>query len=124
MKHIPAAMIFVGLMLMAVVAFGQDGHHGQGHAQHHDWYRELKQPGTGFSCCNALTPENPSGDCRPTRAYRDDDGVWWALIDGTWHSVPPRVVLDAELNLEPFQAHVCASKSGLIYCFLGKRAGG
>ena len=33
-------------------ALAQDGHHGQGHAESHDWYQELKQPGTGFSCCN------------------------------------------------------------------------
>lgn len=61
------------------------GRHGQGHAQHHDWYQELKQPGTGYSCCNG-TVNGPNGavvegDCRPTRAQLQEDGTWRALVD-------------------------------------------
>ncbi len=92
------------------------GQHGQGHAENHDWYKELKQPGTGYSCCNG-TVNGIEGDCRPTRAYLQDDGTWRALIDGRWVEVPPRVVLK---QLAPDgNSHVCASRSGLIYCFLG-----
>ena len=92
------------------------GQHGQGHAENHDWYKELKQPGTGYSCCNG-TVNGIEGDCRPTRAYLQDDGTWRALIDGRWVEVPPRVVLK---QLAPdANSHVCASRSGLIYCFLG-----
>ena len=92
------------------------GHHGQGHAENHDWYQELKQPGTGFSCCNG-TINGVEGDCRPTRAYLNDDGQWYALLDGRWVPVPPRVVLK---QLAPDgRSHICASKSGMIYCFLG-----
>ena len=92
----------------------QDGTHGQGHAENHDWYKELKQPGTGYSCCNGTT-NGIEGDCRPTRAYQDDDGKWRALINGRWVDVPPRVVLQ---SLAPDgNSHICASKSGLIYCF-------
>ena len=29
-----------------------DGQHGRGHAENHDWYKDLRQPGTGYSCCN------------------------------------------------------------------------
>ena len=92
------------------------GQHGQGHAENHDWYKELKQPGTGSSCCNG--PVNGiEGDCRPTRAMLQDDGTWKALIDGRWKPVPPRVVLK---NLAPDgNSHICAGKSGMIYCFLG-----
>jgi hypothetical protein len=103
-------------------AFSQDSHglkpgwHGQGHSENHDWYKELKQPGTGFSCCNG-TMNGVEGDCRPTRAYLNDDGMWYALVDGRWVPVPPRVVLR---QLAPDgSSHICASKSGMIFCFLG-----
>jgi hypothetical protein len=117
---------FVTLLVCAAVGlrvYAQDrkpaeysGQHGQGHAENHDWYKELKQPGTGYSCCNG-TVNGIEGDCRPTRAYLQDDGTWRALIDGRWVEVPPRVVLK---QLAPDgNSHVCASRSGLIYCFLG-----
>ena len=32
-------------------AMAQDGHHGQGHAENHDWYEKLKRPGSNASCC-------------------------------------------------------------------------
>jgi len=93
-----------------------DGWHGQGHAENHDWYQQLKQPGTGYSCCNG-TINGVEGDCRPTRAYLNDDGQWYAQVDGRWVLVPPRVVLQ---QLAPDgRSHICASKSGMIYCFLG-----
>lgn len=92
------------------------GEYGQGHADNHDWYQELKQPGTGYSCCNGRTATS-EGDCRPTRAYLNDDGMWYALLNGRWVPVPPRVVLK---QLAPDgRSHICASKSGMIFCFLG-----
>jgi hypothetical protein len=92
------------------------GNRGDGHAENHDWYKELKQPDTGYSCCNG-TANGVEGDCRPTRAYLTEDGTWRAMIDGQWVPVPPRVVLK---QLAPDgRSHICASRSGLIYCFLG-----
>ena len=108
----------VGLRVHAQVSADDRGigEHGHGHAENHDWYKELKQPGTGYSCCNG-TVNGIEGDCRPTRAYIQDDGTWRALIDGRWVVVPPRVVLK---QLAPDgNSHICASRSGLIYCFLG-----
>jgi hypothetical protein len=108
-------------------AFSQDNHqphhgwpdqgrYGQGHAENHDWYQELKQPGTGLSCCNG-TINGIEGDCRPTRAYLNNDGLWYAFLNGRWVPVPPRVVLK---QLAPDgSSHICASKSGMIFCFLG-----
>jgi hypothetical protein len=92
------------------------GNYGDGHAENHDWYKDLKQPDTGYSCCNG-TANGVEGDCRPTRAYLTEDGTWRAMIDGQWVPVPPRVVLK---QLAPDgRSHICASRSGLIYCFLG-----
>jgi hypothetical protein len=92
------------------------GRHGQGHAENHDWYQELRQPDTGYSCCNGAV-NGIEGDCRPTRAYLTDEGQWRALIDGKWVLVPPRAVLK---QLAPDgRSHICASRSGVIYCFLG-----
>jgi hypothetical protein len=93
-----------------------EGNHGQGHAENHDWYQELKQPSTGYSCCNG-TMNGIEGDCRPTRAYVTEDGQWRALIDGRWVPIPPRAVLE---QLAPDgRSHICASRSGMIYCFIG-----
>lgn len=118
------AILVLGIMLimgLAIAARAQSGSHGDGHAERHDWYRDLKQPGTGWSCCNGTTAGR-EGDCRPTRAELRD-GQWWALIDGQWRPVPWTVVLDPSLNREPIYAHICANKSGRIYCFIGAGAG-
>ena len=63
-------------VLLVAAAFGvwgatefaraQDGHRGHGHAQYHDWYKELKN-GEGVDCCNAKTAQG-DGDCRPVSA--------------------------------------------------------
>jgi hypothetical protein len=112
-RSVVSILAWVFLLSSAVA---QDGTHGQGHAENHDWYQELKQPGTGYSCCNG-TSNGVEGDCRPTRAYLTEDGQWRALIDGQWVIVPPRAVLK---QLAPDgRSHICASRSGMIYCFLG-----
>ena len=114
--HLVALVSALACMTIGTRVSAQDGHHGRGHAENHDWYKELKQPGTGYSCCNG-TSNGVEGDCRPTRAFQEDDGTWRALINGRWVTVPPRVVLK---QLAPDgNSHICASKSGLIYCFLG-----
>ncbi|TMJ30401.1 MAG: hypothetical protein E6G95_05370 [Alphaproteobacteria bacterium] len=93
-----------------------DGIRNDGHAENHDWYKGLKQPGTGYSCCNG-TANGVEGDCRPTRAFLTEEGTWKALIDGRWLPVPPRAVLQ---KLAPDgNSHICAGKSGMIYCFIG-----
>jgi hypothetical protein len=125
-----AAALAVLSSLVAAAAFAQDGRsgdytgrsgdytgrHGQGHAENHDWYERLKRPDTGASCCNGTTA-TAEGDCRPTRAYQGDDGAWRALMNGRWVPVPPKVVLQ---TLSPDGAsHICANKTGTIFCFIG-----
>jgi hypothetical protein len=114
------ATAVVLLLLIGVTAgaraIAQDGQHGQGHSENHDWYEKLTQPGSNASCCNG-TRNGVEGDCRPTRAYQKDDGMWYALLNGRWVPVPPRVVLK---NLAPDgNSHICAAPSGVIFCFLG-----
>lgn len=111
------ALAFAAPMIVKLLpapAFGQgathgSGHHSHGHAQHHDWYQRLKQPGTNASCCD-------NRDCRPTRAYRDDDGVWRALLDGAWARVPADRVLN--VVAPDGGSHICANEAGTILCFV------
>ena len=111
-----AALVVAAIAWSPAMAQDHSGHYGQGHAENHDWYEKLKQPGSNASCCNG-TKNGVEGDCRPTRAYQKDDGVWYALLNGRWVPVPPRVVLK---QLAPDgNSHICASKGGMIYCFLG-----
>ena len=88
-----------------------------GHAENHDWYQKLKQPQTGYSCCNG-SANGVDGDCRPTRAYLNDDGIWYAMLDGALGAGAARVVVLQQLAPDG-RSHICASKSGMIYCFLG-----
>lgn len=109
------ALVFLAGML-AGRASAQTGDHGDGHALNHEWYQGLKQPGTGYSCCN-------NQDCRPMRAYLGDDGLWRAFVDGKWETVPARVVLNPKFNKDPIHAHGCRSVMGVWYCFLPAGAG-
>jgi len=116
--------LLVSLFASTVPVKAQDqlGDHGFRHSENHEWYKDLRQPGTGYSCCNGTNGKE--GDCRPTRAYWDDNlKAWKARIDGNWIMVPPRVVLDSKLNKQPLEAHICASLYAnpnypIIYCFL------
>ena len=73
---LPAAAICFGLTAWGVsdLARAQSGNHGDGHAENHDWYQNLTQPDTGFSCCNGST-SSVEGDCRPTRAFLNNNGL-------------------------------------------------
>ena len=78
--------------------------------RHGAW--EAAQMAAGNGTMNGV-----SGDCRPTRAHLNQEGNWEALIDGHWQPVPPSVVLK---TLAPDgNSHICAGKSGMIYCFIG-----
>jgi hypothetical protein len=104
-----------GVVGLATASFAQDGTHGQGHAENHDWYQHLKQPGTSYSCCNG-TRNGVEGDCRPTRAYIDEEtGKWKAMINGQYVTVPPHLVLPPAPD---GNSHICAGKRGMIYCFV------
>jgi len=72
------------------------------------WFKSLRQPKTGFSCCDI-------SDCR--RAEADwRNGQWWAVVDGAWTPIPPEKELDKR-SIDG-DAYVCASPTRRIYCFV------
>ncbi len=72
------------------------------------WFRSLKQPNTGMSCCDV-------SDCRRTDAdYRQ--GQWWAEVEGNWTPIPQEKQLD-KLSIDG-DAYVCSGPRGTIYCFV------
>ena len=114
---VSAFVLFGAAVLSPVLA--QDSHHsegwhGQGHSENHDWYEKLKQPGTGFSCCNG-TINGVEGDCRPTRAFVDGEGHWRAWNGSAWLMVPQERVLPADYAGDG-RSHLC-EKQGFVYCF-------
>lgn len=80
----------------------------------HDPYSSWRQPGTGASCCNAQT-EGGRGDCRPTRAYMGDDGLWRAWDGWRWLTVPKDKILPTD-HAGDGRNHVC-ELNGHIFCF-------
>lgn len=109
------------ILVVIIVPFLSYAQHD--HAQHHDWYRSLRQPQTNISCCNG-TVDGAEGDCRPVRAYQRDDGQWMAFVEGGWVLVPNEVILPRGLSQEPFQKHICKYPGGPIRCFLRDEPGG
>lgn len=82
-------------------------------ADHHPMhveYQKWQRPGGGGSCCN-------NEDCRPVRAYMDDDGSWRVWLDGVWRYVPLSAVLPTDLAGDG-RNHACVLKfNGVILCF-------
>lgn len=80
------------------------------------WFKSLKQPGSGASCCDIA-------DCRQTKAaWRE--GQWWADVYGAVRAVPPDKVLQRPYSIDG-EAYVCADdnkfikpESRTIYCFI------
>lgn len=83
-----------------VTAEGRRGMHGHGHDALHHWYKTLRQPGTGYACCDG-------NDCRPTTA-RILGARIQVLVDGEWTTVPPNAILN--VTAPDLNAHVCAPK--------------
>jgi hypothetical protein len=103
--------VLASLLVAAPLAvFAQSGDHGVGHAENHEWYKKLLHPNSGASCCD-------NRDCRPTRAYVDDDGAWQAQLDGRWVEVPKDAVL--RTRAPDGNSHICANEAGIILCFIG-----
>ncbi len=108
-RSIGGLIIAVVLTGACATAFGQTGHHGDGHAQGHDIYKHWSPPNNpNTSCCD-------NGDCRPTRAYVDSEGHWRAWNGNLWLIVPQERVLTPDLAGDG-RSHLC-EKEQFIYCF-------
>lgn len=129
MVRIRAALLILLITFTPTLGHSQSGTHGDGHAAGHDWYRNLKQPRSGGSCCNeqtTLLDGTTAGDCRPVRAYLDEDrNTYRAKIGDRWVDVPWFSVLRPELNQDPLKrAVICAAPDGRIFCFLDGQPNG
>lgn len=80
------------------------------------WFKSLKQPGTGMSCCDIA-------DCHRSDAeWRGgSSGQWWAVVQGRWTPVPREKELDNKASIDG-DAYICSSQypssSPMIYCFV------
>jgi hypothetical protein len=127
----PALFALIAIALSVLVCFlltqpskAQDGgpfdyaqgRHGHGHAENHNMYKDWRRPDVGGSCCNAQTPDDPAGDCRPTTAYMGDDGWWRAGVRPGPNGLAV-VPLNKILNrASDGRCHVC-ERHGHVLCF-------
>ncbi len=78
-------------------------------AHAHDPYGHWRQPDNpAASCCH-------SDDCRPTRAYMGEDGLWRAWDGRQWAIVPPGKVLPTDFAGDG-RSHLC-ERAGRVLCF-------
>ena len=73
------------------------------------WFRSLRQPGTGASCCSIA-------DCRPAD-FRIQGGGYEVHLYGEWKPVPPEVILRRSDN-PTGRAVVCYTPYRGIMCFI------
>lgn len=96
-----AGMAFALMSLPAVPAFAETDRGA--------WFKSLKQPTNGLSCCDI-------SDCRRTEAdWRD--GQWWAVVSGKWTPIPPEREVVDKPSIDG-NAYVCATPGRFIYCFV------
>lgn len=83
-------------------AYGQEGQFGQGHADMHEFYKDLAQPGSlAGSCCS-------DRDCRATQ-WRLRGAFVEAKLNGKWCKMPADKILP--VSAPDGQAHVCTSET-------------
>jgi hypothetical protein len=65
-----------------------------------DWFKSLRQPQTGKSCCDISHCFRTDADWR--------SGGWWAELRGHWVPVPSTAIVREATSIDG-QAYVCAS---------------
>ena len=96
-----AAVILLAIWAVAVAL----GWPVRAHGPYSDW---TAPDNPALSCCN-------DSDCRPTRAYMGDDGLWRAWDGINWLTIPPGRVLPTDYAGDG-RNHLC-EKMGAVYCF-------
>lgn len=116
-RRMAGVVAFALFLSLASPAAAQDhsgsadysGRHGDGHAEMHDIYKLWTPPqNPNTSCCD-------NSDCRPTRAFVDDEGHWRAWNGVLWLQVPQDRVLPPN-HAGDGRSHLC-EKEQFIYCF-------
>jgi hypothetical protein len=111
-KHLPALLCVIVLLILPGDSSGQEGRHGVGHESwHENFYSTLVRKDTKTSCCNM-------SDCRPTESRMVDDH-YEVKVDGAWVSVPKEAIQN--ISAPDGGAHVCAppqvgATKGKVYC--------
>lgn len=103
----------LGLSPFAVGA-QPSGRHGDGHAQHHDWYKDLRQPDTGVRCCNGSV-DGQAGDCRPAPSFMGEDGFYRVWDGREWLLVPRSKIIT--MRTPDLGTHLC-ELYGKVFCFI------
>ncbi len=115
---VPIKWFALVLALSPLVAMAQSpapsGRHGDGHAENHDWYKDLRQPDIGSRCCNGSV-DGKQGDCRPAPSFLGDDGLFRAWDGREWLVVPKGKVIT--MPTPDRGTHLCETY-GRVYCFI------
>ena len=106
MNNIPSRPILACLAIVALIAIA-------GEPWAHDIYWDWKQPDTGYPCCRGST-DTRVGDCRPTSAWKDDDGIWWVMVDGRPLKIPRHKVMAPQPD---GRCHIC-ELDRYVRCFV------
>ena len=86
----------------------------RGHAQNHDWYKDLRQPDIGSRCCNG-TVDGKQGDCRPAPSFLGEDGLYRAWDGREWLVVPKGKIIT--MPTPDRGTHLCETY-GRVFCFI------
>lgn len=100
-----------GILALAGIVWAVGSARGQEQSRA-DWFKGLRQPDTGYSCCDI-------SDCKVLQAGDVDwaDGGWKANVDGEWTTIPDNKILNDKMHPEGLGV-VCASPARRIYCFI------
>jgi hypothetical protein len=92
-----------------------------------DWYKSLKSPSTGTSCCDL-------SDCKVVRESELRPDGWWAIspVEHIWVHIPDSTVLKDKVSLYDDESVLCEipvfnetenKYVGNILCFVPKHIG-